>query len=193
MSRPRIAIIASIGLMVLVVAGYFALGSAQASHWDTSTTYRLRNIQHAILIAGALLDEMPPTILALIWRNDLSPEILFTYRSERSPADVHIGNTSLQAFLDLPWDEARSFVLGIETESEWELVGDFLVGRSIWRDNDSPPNLVEGISVTCPFHKAQRAIIYADRSVELIVGTAWISTQNQLRSELGLSPIPELP
>lgn len=193
MSRPRIAIIASIGLMVLVVAGYFALGSAQASHWDTSTTYRLRNIQHAILIAGALLDEMPPTILALIWRNDLSPEILFTYRSERSPADVHIGNTSLQAFLDLPWDEARSFVLGIETESEWELVGDFLVGRSIWRDNDSPPNLVEGISVTCPFHKAQRAIIYADRSVEFIVGTAWISTQNQLRSELGLSPIPELP
>ena len=193
MSRPRIAIIASIGLMVLVVAGYFALGSAQASHWDTSTTYRLRNIQNAILIAGALLDEMPPTILALIWRNDLSPEILFTYRSERSPADVHIGNTSLQAFLDLPWDEARSFVLGIETESEWELVGDFLVGRSIWRDNDSPPNLVEGISVTCPFHKAQRAIIYADRSVEFIVGTAWISTQNQLRSELGLSPIPELP
>lgn len=193
MSRPRIAIIASIGLMVLVVAGYFALGSAQASHWDTSTASRLRNIQHAILIAGALLDEMPPTILALIWRNDLSPEILFTYRSERSPADVHIGNTSLQAFLDLPWDEARSFVLGIETESEWELVGDFLVGRSIWRDNDSPPNLVEGISVTCPFHKAQRAIIYADRSVEFIVGTAWISTQNQLRSELGLSPIPELP
>ena len=193
MSRPRIAIIASIGLMVLVVAGYFALGSAQASHWDTSTASRLRQLHQSIIVADFHYDEMPPTIAALNWGGYFTPELLFTYRSERSPADVHIGNTSLQAFLDLPWDEARSFVLGIETESEWELVGDFLVGRSIWRDNDSPPNLVEGISVTCPFHKAQRAIIYADRSVEFIVGTAWISTQNQLRSELGLSPIPELP
>ena len=138
---------------------------------------------------------MPPTIAALHWGGYFTPELLFTYRSERSPADVHIGNTSLQALLDLPWDEARSLVFGMEgTESEWELIGDFLLRRSIWRGKGSPPtNLVEGISVNCPFHMAQRAIIYADNSVELVVGTAWISTQNQLRSELGLSPLPELP
>jgi hypothetical protein len=190
-------------LMVVLLGGgcatYIVLGqmSQRRAQWVPATSSQLRIIHQAVLAAYSISEKPPPTSFALIWDEWFSPHDIFVRESKRSPSDVVVGQTTLQALLDLPWDQARSIVYALpesesESESEWELLGDFLLHRHRLTTT-SAPELIVGISTVCPYRPGVRVVVYADNSVTIVTGTEWVAAQNELRADLGLHPLPLLP
>ncbi len=195
MTRSRLANLLVVVLLGAGCATYIILGqmSQSRARWVPATSSQLRVIHQAILAAYSSSEKPPPSSFALIWDEWVSPHDIFVRESERSPSDVVVGQTTLQALLDLPWDHARSLVYALpESVSEWELLGDFLLHRHRWTTTP-PPELIVGISTDCPFRPGLRVVVYADNTIANITGTEWVATQNELRADLGLRPLPLLP
>lgn len=184
------ASIVAAAALIYIILGQISQSRAQ---WVPLTASQLRSLHAAAITACATSKRPPPSWFALIWDEYFSPHNIFVRESKRSPRDVVVGQTTLQALLDLPWDKARSLVYALpEPESEWELLGDFLLQRP--RDTPtSASGLVVGVSAECPHRPGLRVVVYADNSVAVVTGMEWVASQNDLRADLGLRPLPVLP
>ena len=190
MARRRFAIVFAV-VLGLAGIGYVVLHRLRIAHWTNVTSSQLQQIHQSALTAYNTTEtwHSPYT---LIWDEYIGHRLIFVHRSARTPVDVLVGDTNLERLLELPWDEARSIVYGLpQSESEWDLLGDFLLGYS--NLSIAPPDLVLGISAECPYRPGLRVVHCGDNSLATVTGTTWIETQNARRAALGLKPIPSLP
>ena len=190
MARRQFAIVFAVLLGVAGI-GYVVLRPTRIAHWTAGTSSQLKQIHQSVLMAYNTTEtwHSPYT---LIWDEYFAHHLVFVHQSGRSPVDVLVGDTNLERLLELPWDEARSIVYGLpQSESEWDLLGDFLLGYSSL--STATPDLILGISSECPYRPGLRVVIYGDNSRATVSGTAWIETQNARRAALDLRPIPSLP
>ncbi len=190
MARRRFVIVFSVLLGVTGI-GYVVVHQTRIPRWTDVTSSQLRQIHQSALTAYNTAEtwQSPYT---LIWDEYFGHDLIFVHQSGRSPVDVLVGDTNLERLLELPWDDARSIVYGLpRSESEWDLLGDFLLGYSSL--STATPDLVFGISTECPYRPGLRVVIYGDGSGATVSGTAWIETQNARRAALDLKPIPSLP
>ena len=190
MARRQFAIVFAVGLGVAGI-GYVVLHHMRIAKWTAVTSSQLQQIHQSTLVAHNTTGvwHSPYT---LIWDEYFSHHLIFVHQSGRSPVDVLVGDTNLERLLELPWDDARSIVYGLpQSESEWDLLGDFLLGYSSL--STATPDLILGISSECPYRPGLRVVLYGDNSYATVSGTAWIETQNARRAALDLKAIPSLP
>jgi hypothetical protein len=192
MARRKLAIVIAVVVLGVAGVGYFVLRQMSIAHWAALVSSQLRQIHQSALVVYNNAETRPPSVYVLIWDEYISHHHIFVHQSSRSPVDVLVGDTNLAHLLELPWDEARSFVYELpQSESEWELIGDFLLGTSVL--STAPPDLVVGVSTQCPSSPGFRVVLYGDGSAAVVTGTSWIEAQNARRAELDLKQIPSLP
>jgi len=178
----------------LVLWAHFSWQSGHADFMRRTTV-----LHHLGEMVRAASYEPAPIItyaeLALPGEYAQDPGVFLLWDSQRTPADVMVGPFTLADIASgaVSREMLRGTLGPVNSSSEWEYIGDFLVSRRndlLWEED---PKIVMGVSAVYS-DDGLRCAMFADGETDrLHVTESWITKQNDYRVSLGLEPLPALP